>query len=334
MKIHISNKGLNNNRFPFPFLQSFADFINSHPLKKYILLRDDNGNCIPAVLSKSSFLKILQLQFVPVDANAERLNINAEQLFLEELVNFLSKEKLCDKIIQGTNYALFNAFPKSAQYAPFGSYVLNLQTNLNNLFDNLHSKNRNVIRNAQKHEVRIVYGKSVLNDFYFLYKKTTTRSNLYCEDIDYFRDMYERLNDNVICSVCYHKNVALGGLFVLFTDYGGFYLYGASSDKSTINGAVNYLQWDLICSLKNKGVKKYDFVGARLTNIEGTKLHGIQQFKLRFGSHLEKGYLWKLEINKIKCTIYNFLFKIKLILKGNPFPKDIIDQENKKLLLK
>jgi lipid II:glycine glycyltransferase (peptidoglycan interpeptide bridge formation enzyme) len=79
--------------------------------------------------------------------------------------------------------------------------------------------------------------------------------------------------------------------------------------------------------MKTKGVKEYDFVGARLSDITNTKLEGIQNFKKRFGSELVKGYLWKLDIDKTKCKTYDSLLKIKCKLKGTKFPKDIIDQE-------
>jgi hypothetical protein len=329
MSISISYNGIINNEFPFPFLQNFADFINNQPLKKFILFYDQKGNSIPAILSKSSFLKVLQFQFSPIDKYSKQLSINDENLFLDELVSFITREKLCDKIIQGANHALFKTFPKKSIHVPFGSYKMNLKNSLEELFNNLHGKNRNVIKNAQRKGIKILYGRKVLIDFYFLYEKTTKRSNMYCEEINYFKKLYDCLGANIVCSVCYHGNEPLGGLFMIYTNYCGFYLYGASSDKTTINGAINYLQWEMISLLKSKGVKMYDFVGARLSDVEGTRLGGIQKFKQRFGSRLEKGYLWKIEINRTKCFLHKILLKIKLKLKGVPFPTDIIDQEIK-----
>ena len=87
----------------------------------------------------------------------------------------------------------------------------------------------------------------------------------------------------------------------------------------------------MITELKKRGVKKYDFVGARLSDVSGTKLAGIQKFKKRFGGELKRGYLWKKDINLMKCKLFDLALKVKLKLKGVSMPKDIIDQEKIKL---
>ena len=88
---------------------------------------------------------------------------------------------------------------------------------------------------------------------------------------------------------------------------------------------MNLLHWEAIKYFKEKGIKRYDFVGARISPEKGSKLEGIQRFKSRFGPTLKRGYLWKKNINPLKTNLYNFLVLIKTLnCKG-----DVVDQERK-----
>jgi lipid II:glycine glycyltransferase (peptidoglycan interpeptide bridge formation enzyme) len=116
-----------------------------------------------------------------------------------------------------------------------------------------------------------------------------------------------------------------------FTRFGAFYLYGASADKIEVTGAMNYLHWQSILQMKEKGVKRYDFAGARLSDVSGTRLEGIQQFKARFGSALDEGFLWKKDLSYMPCHLFDNLLSFKLKLKRQKVPKDIIDQEKMRI---
>ena len=76
--------------------------------------------------------------------------------------------------------------------------------------------------------------------------------------------------------------------------------------------------------LKEKGVKKYDFVGVRLKN-NNPALEGIFRFKKGFGGELKEGYLWKIDILPLKAKAYDLMVKLK---SGNDKLTDIIDQVN------
>jgi aminoglycoside 3-N-acetyltransferase len=90
---------------------------------------------------------------------------------------------------------------------------------------------------------------------------------------------------------------------------------------------MNYLHWNTIKLLKLKGVKRYDFVGARLSDVSGTKLEGIQQFKERFGAELEEGFLWKMNLNKFDIFVFDFLIYAKHKANNLNPPIDIIESE-------
>ena len=136
--------------------------------------------------------------------------------------------------------------------------------------------------------------------------------------------------NNVLCGVSYVRGKPQAGLFIPYTAYSGYYLHGAMAAKMDNPGAMDYLQWEAIRILKIKDVKQYDFVGARLSNVTGTKLEGIQNFKKKFGGELLQGHLWKMDIDAMQCKIFDGLLKVNRTLKGAVKHKDIIDEELEK----
>ena len=335
MKIVSVNEIKVNNNYPYFYLKGYASFIKKTEDKNIFLFIDEINNVIVCKIWRNKFLKLIQPIYPPLSSNTERLSKQQELDFLNKWISFIAATNMADRVIQAENFAIFKTTPVKTISAPFGTYYLNLEKDTEeDLFQKIHVKHRNVIRNAEKKGVELRYGKDCIEDFYSLYKQTMKRSNMYCQDIFYFKQFYNSLPQNIVCGVVYFNNIPQGGLFIPYTKFGAFYLYGASNEKVEINGSINYLHWNTIKLLKKEGVKRYDFVGARLSNISGTKLEGIQQFKKRFGTELEEGFLWKIDLNKNKCDIYDTLLSVKTKLRGKEISLDIIDQENRKTYAK
>ena len=317
--------------FPYFYYPEFSQLLKILEQKKVILVIDDEGISMACKVWKNKFLNLLQPIYPPLTKKAERLSPKEEQDFLNKFAAYIKEKKIANRITQAENFAIFHSQPDSAIAAPFGTYFLNLQSKTETeLFSGLHTKHRNVIRNAEKQGVVLKYGAELIEDFYGLYKQTMQRSNMYCQSLQYFKEFYNRLPNNSLCGVAYYDEKPEGALFMPYSQFGSFYLYGASAEKTAINGSINYLHWNTIKLLKNKGVKRYDFVGARLSDVSGTKLEGIQQFKERFGSELEKGLLWKKDLDRLSCKLFDNLVTFKLKLKNQKPPLDLIDQELKK----
>ncbi len=327
----LKTNSLNENELPFFYSPKHEEFLSNIENKKTVLVCDTLFNSLICKTWKNKFLTLLQPMYPPLSKKGLRLNADEEKIFLNKFVSFIKTNKLAHRITQAENFAIFQSQPDASIAAPFGTYFLNLATNTEDeLFKNLHSKHRNVIRNAEKHGVIVKYGPALIEDFYALYEQTMQRSNMYCQTLNYFKEFYNYLPGNTICGVAYINQKPEGALFIPFTQFGAFYLYGASSEKMEINGSINFLHWNTIKLLKKKAVKRYDFVGARLSDVSGTRLEGIQQFKERFGASLEKGVLWKKDVDKITCKLFDNLVTLKLSLKNQKPPLDIIDQEIKK----
>lgn len=293
--------------------------------------KGDVHGCLPALIKKSKLITSITLLYSPINEEGNAFDIETEEKILNALVEYVEKTKLGDRITQPINWALFQSYPKGSVHIPFGTYDLNLSKGEDEVWKGLHSKHRNVIRNAEKKGGYIKTGSSELKVFYSLYESTMQRSNMYCEPFSYFESLMKGFKDQIFCAVVYRDEEPQGAVFVPYTMEGAYYVYGASADKISLTGAINFLHFEMIKFLIEKGVKKYDFVGARLSDISGTKFEGIQKFKKRFGGELKEGVLWKMDINKAKCKIYDAAVKAKAKLNRLELKGDIIDQELKKL---
>lgn len=316
---------------PVFYSEKYARFLQSQQQDVIYFYSAERRMIVMAKVFRARFVKLLQFQSAPVKAG-EILSPGEENEFNEALIKLISRNSLADRIVQPANHCLFLSVPAGSVSCGFGTYRLPLQgRDEDELFAALHSKHRNVIRNAIRSNVTVKFGPDQLETFYQLYSQTMQRNSMYLDPIGFFREYLRHLRDNVICGVSYAGDVPQGALLVPVNKYAAWYVYGASADNVEVTGAVNLLHWELIKKLAGMGVMQYDFVGARLSDVTGSRLEGIQKFKSRFGSQLHKGYLWKLDINSAKCRAFDSLVRLKARFSGSRPPLDIIDQEHMKL---
>lgn len=283
---------------------------------------------VPLSFSNHYFLKTAQFLFYPLKDN-QRLQEAEEKVFVNSVLDHLVKARMADRVIPPPNYVIFSSYPDKSEFCEFGTYYLDLSLSRDQLWENIHSKHKNVIRNAKKKGCEIKIGIDQTEVFYELYKRTMERSSLSYYSLNYFKKVIFQ-TENVLCAVAYYANKPQGALFMPYSTYGAYYLYGASADEVEVTGLNNYLHWEMIKWCQDHNILRYDFVGARLSDVSNSRLSGIQMFKERFGAVLQKGYLWKMDMN-FKCRVYDFFvdFKGLLLFKKNRF-MDIIDSERKK----
>ncbi len=297
-----------------------------------ILILQKGTFCAPINIKKNKILKTVQFQFPPISLKGDALNTEEEKEFCESAIQFIIENKIADRIQQPKNYSLFKATPAKSISCKFGTYKIDLHSKTNDqLLEGMQARYRSAIRQIEKFNVEIRFGIAELKVFQKLHNETMERTGAYSENYDSLKKELEALPDNTLLATIYIDGKVQGGLFVVYSKFSAYYFHGASANTTEASGALKYLHYKVMCLLKEKNVKTYDFVGARFTDVSGTKLEGIQNFKKRFGSELIKGYLWKLDINKTKCIAYDNLLRMKCKLKGTKFPIDIIDQERKNI---
>lgn len=257
------------------------------------------------------------------------IDVDQEKKFLNGVIQYFSNKKI-DFIQQPSTNVVFNTYPDNSIFAPFGSYQLDLSLSEKLLWEGMNSKHRNVIRNAEKNTVRIDRGHNNKYIAYMLLKETMDRSEMSFPEKNSYEHFITTLGKHIEIFVAYKEDDPQGCAVIPNSEFCAYYLWGGSIEKPYL-GSMNLLQWELIKYFKSIGVKKYDFVGARIKPEEGSKLEGIQRFKVRFGATMRTGFLWKHIYNPFKFKLYRFASKLK---NGNNRSSqgDIIDQERKKLL--
>ena len=252
------------------------------------------------------------------------LNENSdEKEFLYSVIE-KTRELNLDFIAQPMANVLFRLAPKNSKYIKWGSYVVDLTISEEELLKNMHSKHRNVIRKAIKDGV-VVEETENISLIYENLKETMQRQNRAYPSLEEL----EKIKNLVKFYISKKDDIIQGCAVLPYNRFGAYYLYGGSIARP-YTGALNYLHYYAMLDMKKNGVKKYDFMGARLNVEKGSKLEGIQRFKSRFGGELKEGYLWKYEYKPLKIKLIDIIQKIRYKLQGRVYLGDAIEQESKR----
>ncbi len=319
--------------YPFPFSPQYAAFLEKHKGENHFLVfADDRQTCLPVRQYKIRKWTFMQCLFPPVRAG-ERLSKIEEQAFLDDLIAFAGASKLCHRFVQPATFALFQAYPDGSSYCPFGTYRVMLQERTEEeIFGAFQARYRSAVNSAGRSGAIIRSGADQVPVFHRLYAQTMERSKMSVNDLSFYQDLAGHMGEShAHCAVVYFEDQPVGGIFVLYSTFGAYYLWGSSAATTKLSGLIKFLHWEVMKWARNKGVREYDFVGARLSDVSGTRLEGIQKFKARFGSQLEEGVLWKMDIDGKAIRSFDRILWWKQLLKGKKPPTDIIDQENAKM---
>jgi len=274
--------------------------------------------------SKRLFLRLKVAFFTAPLTGVKIVTEEEERFFLREVIALLKKMKTT-YIRQPLASALFLSYPDKAVECFFGTYKIDLLKEEKEIFSEIHSKHRNVIRKAEKEGVVIHKGEEYIEEAYGLLEQTYQRQNRSAIKKEIFLKEVNNLKNNSEIYISYYNGVPQTSALLVHSKYSSYYLHGGMCSKPQL-GANNLLHWTAIRDMKGKGVLFYDFMGARVTVDKDSKLYGVQNFKKRFCKEMTKGYLWKYIIDKKKYYLINLF----LLLKNGKIPEDSIDQERKK----
>lgn len=249
-----------------------------------------------------------------------------EQAFLDQVVG-AARALGVDFIYQPLATAVFSEVPKGALFASFGTYEVDLNLSVEKLWTQVHGKHRNVIKKAQAAGVEISESPDNLQTCYELIDATMKRN----QKLSVSRSELERFRDNLAEHASFYvarKDGKAQGAAVLIWNAGhtAYYLYGGTID-TPFGGSMNLLHWKAMNDMKERDVKNYDFVGARLSPPLGSKLEGIQRFKQRFGATMRQGYLWKYPLRPLRYAAYCWFARANAWRHGAIYQGDIIDEE-------
>lgn len=161
------------------------------------------------------------------------------------------------------------------------------------------SKNRNMIRKAEKNGLRYVaeYNFESLNEFIKLYEETMKRLNadsFYFFEKEYYLKYIERLNNQAFLgTIRKDEKLISSALFMYSENYGHYHLAGSNYEFSNL-GANNYLLWNAALEMKKLGVKYFHLGGGYDCNPENSLL----KFKKAFNKNTKCFAIGKFIFNK------------------------------------
>ena len=314
------------NALPFAFQPAF---MRAHQGVRVLSFKDLFA---PVQFNTNKGFKTVRYMFPPLFRNGTLPALQDEKKFIEESLQFIKNKKLAHRIAQPYNFSIFRTVPENTRYCAYGTYRINLKDRTDlDLLQNMQARYRTAINQADRLKPEIKLGVSELDGFYQLHEETMKRTGAHPESYQSIKNDLERSNQNTLLATVYINDELQGGLFLYTSKFGAYYMHGASASTTLAQGAIKWLHYKIMCKLMHEGVAFYDFVGARLSDVSGTKLEGIQNFKKRFGSELIEAYLWKSDIDKKICRAHDTLLKLKCKVRKTEYPYDIIDQETRKI---
>jgi len=293
---------------------------------------DDCGDlaCIlPFVILKKAVLRLARF---PVETIVLNPGVDAEQerAFLNGAVDLLRSMNV-DVIVPATFSSLFQRFPDGALIAPYGNVLIDLTRSEEVLWQAVHHKHRNVIRNAIRQGVTIKSGVEHLETAYRLTLASFLRSaggpitrRRVAARMNYaeFGRLVSGLGEYVQVLIADYQGVAQSAAVIPYSQHAAYYMHGGNTERP-LTGAANLLQWEAIRMFRSLGVHRYNFFGVRVEPDQGSKAEGIRKFKERFGGQFVSGWMWKLPLHPAKYLLYEVAARIR---SGG----DVVDQERRR----
>ncbi len=250
------------------------------------------------------------------------LDVLEEKSFLNSVVQYFRKIRT-DVIIPATNNALFRTYPDGADSAPYGSYVIDLLDSEDVLWKKIGRITRQNIGTAIKDGVVIREGVELLEPAYELIRTTFGRSKLSFMDRGAFRRFVLGLGEHAKLFAAEYQGLVQTYCLFGFSQACAYAIYAGNVDQQH-QGANKLLYWEAIRLFRNIGVRRFDFLGARINPTKGSKQESINQLKKRFGATLAEGYMWKYSLRPRRAWAYSLGVRV---LRGG----DIVDRERLRL---
>lgn len=203
-----------------------------------------------------------------------------------------------------------NGVPGQTLFTPY-TFVLDITSPIEDIFNNCKSKTRYNIRLAKKKGVTIVEDTSEqgMEDYLRLLAETTERQGFYAHGPEYFRTMWKTIGGGgmmrILKAVYEEKVITVWILFVL--NGVGYYPYGASSREHRDVMANNLMMWEALMLAKREGCTSFDMWGSLGPEPDPKhKWYGFHRFKEGYGGVLMKSIgTYDLVINQPMYQIFS-----------------------------
>lgn len=161
----------------------------------------------------------------------------------------------------------------------YRTFILDLSLQLDDLRRNLDPKWRNKLNGAEKNGLRIVDAETVggYQSFRKIYAELLARKKFHSGvDVDQFANIQRRLpiSQRMLVLLCLQGSEPVAGIVCSALGDSAIYLMGATSDSGLRLKGAYLLQWAVIKSLQDQGIRYYDLGG-----IDPDSNPGVYSFK-------------------------------------------------------
>ena len=189
-----------------------------------------------------------------------------------------------------------------------GTYQIDLTQDADPLFKGLSRNHRQNLKRAEKEELQVT-DKYSPEDFPAIMDETYGSSSLHHYSQGYFQSLKENLDEQLIVQTVTDRDSRVIGFLLIVTDGTIAFAIVRGQKKDAPRGTGQFLMWESLKHLKSKGIKTFDWCGARKST-EDTRLAGISRFKKEFGGVFLDCYYHITKINALKYGTYVFLRKL------------------------
>ncbi len=211
------------------------------------------------------------------------------------------------------------------------SYVLDLSLTEEDLWKNVESKQRNIVRKGEKTNVefKALTGKDslkYLDDFQNIRQSTQSRAigknanaSMLLKSNDFFKNLFLQKGTTLYLGVV-ENQVATVALMMLSGDTVYYYSGGSNYDLNKQTGSSAYVIWKSILHCKENGIKYFDMGGVPVfpdvTNPDKTHpAYGVFQFKRSFGGAYMTFDIGEIPVCQWKYKLLNLVLKQRKLLR-------------------
>lgn len=178
--------------------------------------------------------------------------------------------------------------------------AIDLDQTMDDVWKNeIHSKNRNVIRKAEKAGCSFIVDDNYehLKEFINLYDSTMDKlsaDGFYYFDDAYYDNLKRGITDSFLgCVQNSEGQIISAAIFMYSGPYGHYHLSGSDKSQLAIS-PNNFMLWNAAIELQKRGVKRFHLGGG----INGDEENSLYQFKRRFSKDTCQFCIGKLVFNQ------------------------------------
>lgn len=205
--------------------------------------------------------------------------------FNKQYINFCLEQKIVSEFVRfhpnSENYILGEKLYETIKLGETVTIELN---NENEIWTNIISKNRNMIRKAQKNNVQIKYGhdETLISRFMELYKKTMDRdaaTDYYYFKKEYYENLFNDLEGNIEIFYAEYDNKIISASIIMFDKKSkNIHYHLSASDYEFRNLApTNLLLYEVAIWGSKNGYERFHLGGGL-----GSKEDNLYKFKKSF----------------------------------------------------